>query len=266
MISKFDPQAEWLEADGLGGFASGTVGGIRTRRYHALLLTATTPPAGRMVLVNGFDAWVQTSNGLFPISSQRYQPDVIHPDGVTRLIDFQPEPWPRWTYQIGEGLFVEQEVFVPRGASVAVLQWSLSGNGPASLMVRPFLSGRDFHGTHQENGVLNFSAEIAEDRVTWSPYPGVLRVTARSNGRYMPQPDWYRNFAYSEEQSRGLDFTEDLAAQGVFEFDLGAKGAELVLVAEGCHPAHRQTDRGTGPLAECPLDRRAAQPSLATSF
>jgi glycogen debranching enzyme len=68
MISKFDPQAEWLEADGLGGFASGTVSGIRTRRYHALLLTATTPPAGRMVLVNGFDAWVQTSNGTFPIS------------------------------------------------------------------------------------------------------------------------------------------------------------------------------------------------------
>ena len=51
-----DPMAEWLEADGLGGFASGTAGGIRTRRYHALLLTATAPPAGRMVLVNGLDA------------------------------------------------------------------------------------------------------------------------------------------------------------------------------------------------------------------
>ena len=233
MISKFDPQAEWLEADGLGGFASGTVSGIRTRRYHALLLTATTPPAGRMVLVNGFDAWVQTSNGTFPISSQRYQPDVIHPDGVGRLIDFQPEPWPRWTYQIGEGLLVEQEVFVPRGASVAVMRWSLSGNGPASLIVRPFLSGRDFHGTHHENGVFNFSAEVAGDRVTWSPYPGVLRVTARSNGQYRSQPDWYRNFAYSEEQARGLDFIEDLAAPGVFEFDLGAGRAELVLVAEG---------------------------------
>ena len=55
-----DSNAEWIEADGLGGFASGTVSGVRTRRYHALLLTATTPPAGRMVLVNGFDAWVET--------------------------------------------------------------------------------------------------------------------------------------------------------------------------------------------------------------
>ena len=60
VMNPIDSNAEWLEADGLGGFASGTVSGIRTRRYHALLLTATTPPAGRMVLVNGFDAWVET--------------------------------------------------------------------------------------------------------------------------------------------------------------------------------------------------------------
>jgi predicted glycogen debranching enzyme len=233
MKANFDPNAEWLEADGLGGFASGTVGGIRTRRYHALLLTATTPPAGRMVLVNGFDAGIQTSKGTFPISSQRYQPDVIHPDGASRLVDFRSEPWPRWTYQIGDGLLVEQEVFVPRGASVAVLRWSLTGEVSATLRVRPFLSGRDFHGTHHENGTLNFSAEVAGDRVTWSPYPGVLRVTARSNGCYVSQPDWYRNFSYREEQARGLDFVEDLAAPGVFEFDLGAGPAELVLVAEG---------------------------------
>ena len=233
MVSDFDPQAEWLEADGLGGFASGTVSGIRTRRYHALLLTATAPPAGRMVLVNGFDAWVQAANGTFPISSQRYQPDVIHPDGAVRLIDFQPEPWPRWTYRIGEGVFVEQEVFVPRGSSVAVLRWGLHGDGSASLIVQPFLSGRDFHATHHENGAFNFSGEVAGDRVTWGLYPGVLRVTARSNGRYRSQPDWYRNFTYSEERVRGLDFIEDLATPGLFEFDLGTGRAELVLVAEG---------------------------------
>ena len=74
MRSTFKNNAEWLEADGLGGFASGTVGGARTRRYHALLLTATTPPAGRIVLVNGLDAWVQTPAGTFALSSQRYTP------------------------------------------------------------------------------------------------------------------------------------------------------------------------------------------------
>ena len=99
-MNPIDPNAEWLEADGLGGFASGTVSGIRTRRYHALLLPATTPPAGRMVLVNGFDAWVETPGGTFAISSQRYGPDVIHPDGASRIEAFEYEPWPRWRYKI----------------------------------------------------------------------------------------------------------------------------------------------------------------------
>ena len=68
---------EWLETDGLGGFASGTTNGIRTRRYHALLLTATTPPTGRVALVNGFEAWIETPRGKFALTSQRYAPDVV---------------------------------------------------------------------------------------------------------------------------------------------------------------------------------------------
>jgi predicted glycogen debranching enzyme len=96
-------QNEWLEADGLGGFASGTVSGIRTRRYHALLLTATKPPAGRLVLVNGFDASVETANGSYSISAQQYPPDIVHPDGAKRIAEFSREPWPRWTYLLDEG-------------------------------------------------------------------------------------------------------------------------------------------------------------------
>lgn len=72
--------AEWLEVDGLSGFASGTVCGIRTRRYHTLFLTATNPPSERLVLVNGFDAPVETPSGTFSPSSQSYNSDVVHPD------------------------------------------------------------------------------------------------------------------------------------------------------------------------------------------
>ena len=92
---------EWLEADGLGGFASGTVSGIRTRRYHALLLAATKPPSGRVVLVNGFDAWVETEDGTFSLSSQLYNPDVMHPDGARRIEEFKADPWPQWIYSLG---------------------------------------------------------------------------------------------------------------------------------------------------------------------
>src|ERR1700745_19165 len=114
-MSRIDPDAEWLEADGLGGCASGTVSGIRTRRYHALLLTATTPPAGRMVLVNGLDAWIETPDGTFAISSQRYAPDVVHPNGASLIESFDYEPWPRWCYRLADDLVIEQEIFVPRG-------------------------------------------------------------------------------------------------------------------------------------------------------
>src|SRR5215211_1938855 len=96
--TQFPPNAEWLEADGLGGFASGTVSGIRTRRYHALLLTATTPPTGRMVLVNGIEAWLETDGRIIPLSSHLYAPDAIHPDGCERIEAFDAEPWPRWRY------------------------------------------------------------------------------------------------------------------------------------------------------------------------
>src|ERR1044071_9732109 len=107
-MNPIDPDAEWLEADGLGGFASGTATGIRTRRYHALLLTATTPPAGRVVLVNGFDASVETPSGTFQISSQRYSPDVIHPNGVTLIESFEYEPWPRWIYRLTDEISIQQ--------------------------------------------------------------------------------------------------------------------------------------------------------------
>src|SRR5438874_2520102 len=93
-------QKEWLETDGLGGFASGTSDGLRTRRYHGLLLIATTPPTGRMVLVNGFDAWVATNEGKYDLSSQNYAPGIIGGDGVNSLEAFDWRPWPHWTYKL----------------------------------------------------------------------------------------------------------------------------------------------------------------------
>ncbi|MCI0408397.1 MAG: glycogen debranching enzyme N-terminal domain-containing protein, partial [Acidobacteria bacterium] len=93
-----NPGAEWIETDGLGGFASGTVSGVRTRRYHALLLSSAAPPTNRFVLVNGLDAWLETSDGSFPISTQCYAPGVTHPEHAALLESFEPEPFPRWTF------------------------------------------------------------------------------------------------------------------------------------------------------------------------
>ena len=236
-------QQEWLEADGLGGFASGTVSGVRTRRYHALLLAATRPPAGRVVLVNGFDASVETAGGTYAISSQFYAPEVQHPDGAARIADFKREPWPQWTYVLPDGTSIKQEIFLVHGASTVVLSWRLLGAAPkkATLSVTPFFSGRDYHSLHHENSAFRFEPERRGQRLVWHPYPDLPRIVATHNGEYRCRPDWYRNFVYDEERQRGLDFTEDLAAPGDFRYDLAAGEAALILAAEG--PSSAQLDQ-----------------------
>src|SRR5262245_12240547 len=106
-----DTHAEWLEADGLGGFASGTAGGLRTRRYHGLLLPATNPPTGRMMLVNGFDAWVEVAGRSCWLTSQQYSAGVVRSDGAVQLESFTSEPWPTWTFRLPDGLRIQQETF-----------------------------------------------------------------------------------------------------------------------------------------------------------
>lgn len=225
--------AEWLESDGLGGFASGTVSTVRTRRYHALLLTATTPPTGRIVLVNGFDAWLETPNGRFALSSQCYAPGVIGDDGASHIESFNHQPWPTWIFKVADGTRVQMELFAVHGEPLTCLRWKLLGDSPdAKLFVRPFLSGRDYHAMHKANGAFQFEAELQPGRITWQPYAGVPGVTALTNGLYEPDPHWYYNFLYTEERDRGLDCEEDLAAPGVLSWDLSTKEAVLILTTK----------------------------------
>jgi predicted glycogen debranching enzyme len=228
---------EWLEADGLGGFASGTVGGARSRRYHALLLAATTPPTGRMVLVNGLEVWLETSGGRFALSSHRYAPDMVHPDGEQRLVDFRAEPWPQWTFRCGDGTEVSQEVIACHGRGDVVVRWRLlSLPGSVRLCARPLLSGRDYHGLHHENPGFDFTAETTGARVLWRPYPGVPAISAVGDGSYRHDPVWYRNFVYQAELARGLDGGEDLASPGIFTWTLNGRGATLVFSAGEAAP------------------------------
>src|SRR5437764_219621 len=226
--------AEWLEADGLGGSASGTVGGVRTRRYHALLLVATTPPTGRYVLVNGCDAWIEHDGRRFPLSTQCYTPGVTSPDGERRLQSFSPLPWPTWLFRLEDGIEVEQQLLAAHGSPRVILSWRLRAPAPGvRLVVRPFLSGRDYHALHHENPSFRFEAhrDGGSDGVTWRPYDGVPGVLARSNGTYAHDPLWYRGFLYVEERDRGLDFVEYLASPGSFSWALSAGEPLLSLEA-----------------------------------
>ncbi|MEQ5844184.1 amylo-alpha-1,6-glucosidase [Paraburkholderia acidicola] len=233
-------QDEWLEADSLGGFASGTVGIARTRRYHALLLAArdaTQAPSGRVVLVNGVEAWLEMNGQRHALTMQRYGSDVVYPDMTTNLLAFDTQPWPTWRIRIDGSTTLLAELFVAKANCETVLRWRLESTdaapaqGVARLEVRPLLSGRDYHALHHENPAFNFAAHVDGEQVAWQPYGDLPATIASSNGTYAHAPDWYRNFCYLREQERGLDFSEDLATPGVFSFDLAAGPAVMILRA-----------------------------------
>jgi predicted glycogen debranching enzyme len=233
---------EWLETDGLGGFASGTVAGVRTRRYHALLTTATTPPTGRMVLVSGVDVAIETPGGRWSLSTQQYAPDVTGGDGEQHIESFSLDPWPTWTFRLPDGTRVAQEILMRKGAPQVFVRWRLlSGSRAprpapdlawARLTVRPFLAGRDFHALMHENVAFSFDPEIDGGHFRYRPYPGVPRVVVTSSGAYQHQPHWYRGFLYEEERRRGLDHVEDLASPGEWTFELGDGDAAMVFHCE----------------------------------
>jgi predicted glycogen debranching enzyme len=189
------------------------------------------------VLVNGFEAWLERPGETIALTSQRYAPDVIHPDGRERIESFDPDPWPTWVLALPDGTRIEHGLLVRPGRAATTLVWRILAGCGGTLAVRPLVSGRDYHALHHENPVFRFDAEVNGARVVFRPYPGVPAIVARSSGAYTHQPDWYRNFLYAEERARGLDHVEDLASPGVFRWDLARGEAVLTLAAEGHEPA-----------------------------
>ncbi len=259
--------AEWLEADGQGGFAFGTADTIRTRRYHGLLVAAPPPQTRRIVLVNAVEAWVEIGGASVALSSHRYQPGVIHPDGAARIVGFSIEPWPRWTYGLPDGSEVTCAVFVAPGSGQTTMRWQRRGRaGPATLHVRPLLSGRDYHALHHENPAFRFDPlEHGDGVVVWQPYPDLPPIAAHG-GAYRHEPLWFRQFLYAEEAARGLDCIEDLASPGVLSWDLSAGEATLAWRADRApaRPVAALAAAEQACRAAIPAQHRAALSHLAT--
>ncbi len=216
------------------------------------MLTAATPPTGRFVLVNGIEAWVETTAGRFALSSQLYAGGTTYPDGAQHIAAFTATPWPSWRFVLPDGTTVWHEIFVARATQETVLRWR--SDRPARLTVRPLLSGRDYHALHHENPGFAFTPYREGAALVWRPYPGVPATTARGNFTWADAPDWYRGFLYTAEQERGLDCVEDLATPGIFTWEIGATDATLILRAD---TAGSQTVED---LAAAERTRRSAPP------
>ena len=229
-----DDRTEWLEADGQGGFASGTTLGVRTRRYHALLLTATTPPdrphgAGQRA---GCLGRVRDRAGVShppALRAGRARARARGDAGIVRrraVADVDLSPGRRQPDRA-------RAVRAPRprrgGAPLAAGGAARAPrcHSPCARFSPGGTRTRCTTRTRRSGSWRRTPASSVE----WHPYDGVPAVQALSNGSYRAEPQWYRGFLYSEERARGLDHIEDLAAPGVFQWDLAEGDAVLLLGA-----------------------------------
>ncbi len=228
---------EWLETNGIGGFASSTIAGMNTRRYHGLLVAATKPPVGRMVLLSKFEETLSIDGQSFELSVNRY-PGAVHPQGYLYLKEFRRDPFPVFVYEAG-GWLLEKSVFMIHGENSTVIQYDLRAPhgakpGACTLTLHPLIAFRDYHSTAHENGALNPSLEIESECVTVAPYAGLPPLhIAHSAAGVRAAGDWYRNFEYAIEQERGLDYREDLFNPFVLTFDLSRDPRPVVLASTG---------------------------------
>jgi predicted glycogen debranching enzyme len=184
---------EWLETNGLGGFASSTVTGMNTRRYHGLLVTATRPPLGRMVLLSKIEETLVTNGRSYELSVNRY-PGVIHPNGHVFLKEFRIDPFPVFTYEI-DGLQIERSIFMVYEQNTTVIQYELRCAAvPCRLELRPLIAFRDYHSTTHENGALNPQIENEAGNLKITPYPGLPSLYLTHAGEARATRVWYRDF------------------------------------------------------------------------
>ena len=220
---------EWLETNGLGGWASSTISGAHTRRYHGLLIVATHPPVGRVVLLSRLDETLVFDHDRIELGCALF-PGAVHPRGYELLSSFALDPVPTWTYGNSE-FTLRKRLALREGAHALVITYELErASGPLQLELRPFFAGRDYHHLMQANDGIARTAEFAADTMVFRPYPDQPTAHIHAPGsRWENDPDWHYNFQYPREEERGLDASEDLFTPGRLRLRL-APGATVGLV------------------------------------
>ena len=245
---------EWLETNGIGGFASSTIIGLNTRRYHGLLTAATRPPVGRLVLLSKLEETLIIDGQRFGLSANQY-PGVVHPQGYQYLKKFRLDPFPVFIYEIG-GVEIKKSVFMIHGENSTVIQYELMGEQTGSLLleVRPLIAFRDYHSTMHENGALNPYIQTEPALVAVAPYEGLPLLYFAHNAEELDTVSfWFRNFVYEVERERGLDSAEDLFSPFALKFDLSHRSHAALIASMERRNIGRATE-----YEQAEVDRRKA--------
>jgi predicted glycogen debranching enzyme len=222
---------EWLETNGIGGFASSTIIGLNTRRYHGLLIAATQPPVGRMLLLAKLEETVVLGGRRFDLSANRY-PGVVQPQGYEYLKEFRLDPFPVFVYQV-EAIEIEKHVFMVHGENATVVEYVVRGAcAECTLELRPLIAFRDYHATTHANDALNPEVRTEPGRAAVSPYYSLPTLHFAHDAASIETAEhWYFNLEYDRERERGLDFREDLFNPFVLKFDLAQHAGATVIAS-----------------------------------
>jgi predicted glycogen debranching enzyme len=229
-------QREWLETNGIGGFASETICGLHTRRYHGLLVAATNPPAGRSVLLSKVEEVLVIGEQHFELSANQYS-GVVHPQGYCFLKRFRLDPFPIFTYALNS-IELEKRVFMVHGENTVVVQYRVLSRAsqPISLEIRPLIAFRDYHRTTHANDFLNRNVVADGGRTTVQPYPDLPPLHfAHDAGQLDAAGSWYYNFEYSREKERGLDYLEDLFNPFCLRFSFANRDVVSIIASTAVH-------------------------------
>jgi len=220
---------EWLVTNGLGGFASGTIAGVNTRRYHGLLVAAIDPPVRRMLLLAEIEEWLVLPGAEpQPISAQEYWDGTLYPDGFKQLQLAEIDgmlPCFRWSLA---GRTIEKRLWMEHNVNRTVISYRLVDGDGVRLRIRPLFAHRDYH--EQRHGPGGF--DIAETSDGWIVDAAGVRSSfeVRPAPTLRSGPDWYWRVLHRAERERGLDAEEDLFTPGICEVDL-EPGIEAVVIA-----------------------------------
>jgi predicted glycogen debranching enzyme len=208
-------QEEWLITNGLGGFASGTIVGCNTRRYHGLLCAALLPPVGRVMLLNrlGEIIRVEQDERVLEFSINQFG-DKFHPRGDRYLRRFDSDPGiARWEYDV-EGISVVKEVLMPWHHNAVGVRYTIDSSGRSvELSLLPFVRMMDFHALRHERATFEVSGG---SKTCVVKLDGNTLALAADAGSFELGENWWYGHTYAIETERGLDDSEDLFSPGRF--------------------------------------------------
>jgi predicted glycogen debranching enzyme len=226
-------QKEWLITNGIGGYASSTVSGANSRRYHGLLVAATHPPVGRLVMLSKLEDALIVEGTRVELATNLYGDDVVHPHGYQSIAQFRLDPFPVYTY-VNDRFVLEKSIYMPRGQNTVVIEYVLTRRDESAeiqLEIAPLIAFRDYHATTHQNPALDSAVSQSDGSVRVRPYPDLPALYLAHQGAEVSATGyWYNNFEYREEKARGLDHHEDLFNPFTLRVNMNARN-RFVLIA-----------------------------------